>query len=99
LKAERPDGRLFNSYNWGGYLIWNLREYPVFVDGRTDLYSQELLTEWLNAVNGIEGWQETLEKWDIGLVLIEPNWPLAKLLPTEGWQILFEDDHSVLYGR
>jgi hypothetical protein len=99
LKAERPTGRLFNSYNWGGYLIWNLRDYPVFVDGRTDLYSQELLTEWLNTVNGIEGWQDTLEKWEIGLVLIEPNWPLAKLLPTEGWQMLFEDDHSVLYGR
>ena len=33
-KAGLP-GRLFNFYDWGGYLIWRLREAPVFVDGRT----------------------------------------------------------------
>lgn len=99
IKEHRIAGNLFNSYNWGGYLIWNLREYPVFVDGRTDLYSDDLLTEWLNTVNASDGWQETLEKWDIGLVLIEPSWPLAKLLPAEGWQLLFEDQSTVLYAR
>lgn len=99
LKRERASGRLFNSYNWGGYLIWNLRDYPVFVDGRTDLYSNALLTEWLDTVSGDQGWQATLAKWDIGLVLIEPTWPLAKLLPTEGWRLLYEDEHSVLFER
>jgi hypothetical protein len=97
IKEHQLAGNLFNSYNWGGYLIWNLREYPVFVDGRTDLYSDDLLTEWLNTVSASDGWRETLEKWNIGLVLIEPSWPLAKLLPAEGWQLLFEDQYSVLY--
>lgn len=97
IKETKPSGRLFNSYNWGGYLVWHLRDYPVFVDGRTDLYSNELLTEFLDTLNGEEGWQATLEKWDIELVLIEPVWPLAKLLASEGWQVLFEDEHSVLY--
>jgi hypothetical protein len=99
IKHHQVAGRLFNSYNWGGYLIWNLREYPVFVDGRTDLYSDDLLTEWLNTVGAADGWQETLEKWNIGMVLIEPSWPLAKTLPTEGWQVLFEDQYSVLYSK
>ncbi len=99
MKDHKPEGRLFNSYNWGGYLIWNLRDYPVFVDGRTDLYSDELLSEWLNTINATDDWQDTLKKWDIGLVLIEPNWPLAKVLPSEGWQMLFEDNHSVLFSR
>ena len=31
--AEQPG---YNSYNWGGYLIW--RGLPVFVDGRADVY-------------------------------------------------------------
>jgi hypothetical protein len=99
IKDYQLTGRMFNSYNWGGYLIWNLREYPVFVDGRTDLYSDELLSEWLNTVNASDGWQHTLEKWNIGLVLIEPSWPLAKTLPTEGWRVLFEDQYSVLFSK
>ena len=28
-------GPMYNSYNWGGYLVWALPEEPVFVDGRT----------------------------------------------------------------
>lgn len=99
IKKNQPPGPLFNSYNWGGYLIWNLRDYPVFVDGRTDLYSDELLNEWLNTVSGNQGWQETLEKWSVSLVLIEPTWPLAKLLPTENWRLLYQDDQSVLYSK
>ncbi len=34
LKETRPDGRIFNSYNYGGYLIWALEDYPVYVDGK-----------------------------------------------------------------
>ncbi len=99
IKDHKPEGRLFNSYNWGGYLIWNLRDYPVFVDGRTDLYSDAILSEWLNTMSANVGWQDTLDRWNIGLVLIEPSWPLAKVLPTEGWQLLYEDEHSVLFER
>ncbi|MGQ9501105.1 MAG: hypothetical protein ACUVSB_03475, partial [Anaerolineae bacterium] len=29
LRAQRPPGALFNSYNWGGDLLWALPEYPV----------------------------------------------------------------------
>lgn len=99
IKENRPVGRLFNSYNWGGYLIWHLREYPVFIDGRTDLYQAALLRQWLNTVSGNAGWNAALDRWNIRLVLIEPEWPLAKILPTEDWQLLYEDEYSVLYGR
>jgi len=99
IKEQQPIGRIFNSYNWGGYLIWNLRSYPVYIDGRTDLYNDGLLDEWLNIVSGNAGWDNALRKWDMRLVLIEPMWPLAKILPNEGWQLLYQDEYSVLYER
>lgn len=34
LKRSSLQGRIFSSYNWGGYLIWNLPQQKVFVDGR-----------------------------------------------------------------
>lgn len=99
IRREQPAGRIFNSYNWGGYLIWALPDYPVYVDGRTDLYSDELLTEWLEIVGAESGWQEKLKAWDVHLVLLEPHWALSKVLSYEGWQLLYEDEVSVLYGK
>lgn len=31
LEMEQPTGRLFNSYNWGGYLQWTLPKYALNV--------------------------------------------------------------------
>lgn len=99
IQANHPKGELLNSYNWGGYLLWALRDYPVFVDGRTDLYSDEIINQWLQVVNVENGWQTVLDKWDINLILIEPNWPIGKVLPFFGWKILYQDDSSILFGR
>lgn len=99
IQRQQLPGRLFNSYNWGGYLLWTLRDYPVFLDGRTDLYADGVFAEWLDAVSAKPGWQDTLDKWQARLVLIEPGWPLAHVLASEGWQLLYEDEISVLYGR
>lgn len=34
LKEHQIQGRLFNIYNWGGFIIWALPENKVFIDGR-----------------------------------------------------------------
>ena len=34
-------GRLYNHFNWGGYLIWRLPQLPVSIDGRTNLHGEE----------------------------------------------------------
>lgn len=34
LKTQPEKANLFNRYEWGGFLIWQLPEYKVFVDGR-----------------------------------------------------------------
>jgi hypothetical protein len=99
LRQTRPPGRLFNSYNWGAYLLWALPEYPVFVDGRTDLYNDEVIGEWLRVARAEEGWQEVLDKWDVNLVLVEPTTPLVYRLEVNGWKELYADEVAVVYGR
>lgn len=97
LQREKPPGKLFNSYNWGGYLIWALPEYPVFVDGRTDLYDDGFLTEWLEIVTAEPGWQHRLDQWEIKLILLETDWPLVSRLDEEGWQQIHKDDQALIY--
>ena len=99
IQESQPVGRMLSSYNWGGYLLWALPEYPVFVDGRTDLYNDEIINEWLQAVRAEPGWEDVLDRWDVRLVLLEPGTPLLSELKVEGWQMLFQDEKAVLYGR
>ncbi len=99
LQLVRPPGRLFNSYNWGGYLLWTLPEYPVFIDGRTDLYGDALLELWARVVQAEPGWSQVLAAYRVNLILLEPHWPLVRVLPWAGWKEVYRDDRSVIFVR
>lgn len=91
-------GRMFNSYNFGGYLAWRL--YPaqrIYVDGRTDLYDDVFLSEYLNAYQAGPGWQQTFGKYGIGSVVVEPGAPIAReLIQTPGWAVRYSDPVAVV---
>ena len=38
VRQNKYGGPLFNSFDWGGYLIWSLPEIPVSVDGRGNIH-------------------------------------------------------------
>jgi hypothetical protein len=100
LRADLPPGAMFNSYNWGGYLIYALREKPVFVDGRTDLYGDPLLTRYLAAAIGGDGWRETLDEYAVQVVVMETASGLARRLRDEpGWQVFYSDDLASVFTR
>jgi hypothetical protein len=100
LNDEQPAGPMFNSYNWGGYLMFAAPEYPVFVDGRTDLYGDGFLTTYLETATGGSGWRETLNRYGINLVVIESRSGLARALTTEpGWRQDYEDEKAVAFVR
>lgn len=97
--AAAPAGNLFNSYAWGGYLIWAYPESRVFVDGRTDLFGDEIISQWLTVVEGGDGWQDVLHGWDVRVVLIEPDRPAAALLVENGWRQVYADSTAVILRR
>lgn len=99
IRQLQPPGPLFNSYNWGSYVLWELNpDYMSFVDGRTDLFDDEILEQYLAIWRGEPGWEASLERWGIRLALIEPNAPLAVELRDAGWSVLYEDEMAVVYA-
>ena len=96
LESSGITGNLFNDYNWGGYLIWHLRDTPVFVDGRTDLFGDEILAEWQQVLQGENGWQEVLLREDISAILLRNERRYTSHFLEEGWVKVFEDDLSIL---
>lgn len=99
IRQNRPQERILNSYDWGGYLEWFLPGYPVFVDGRTDLYNDEIIGEWVQVVNLMPGWKEVLDRWGIRLILLKPERPVVSALAQNGWKLLYQDKVAVVYGR
>lgn len=93
--ADEPG---YNSYNWGGYLIW--RGIPVFVDGRADVYGDAFLFYYLQAFEIRPNWEETLTEFDVSYVLMEKGSPLFALLESSGdWQEVYHDDLAQIYVR
>ena len=96
LQTKELYGQMFNSYNYGGYLIWALPQYPVFVDGRADLHEDDIIMTWFRVIRGSEEWEQVFEKWNIQFVLVEPGVPLLSELYNEGWNTIYEDDLAVI---
>ncbi|GIV66556.1 MAG: hypothetical protein AB1457_03065 [Chloroflexota bacterium] len=98
-KMGLPHSRLFNSYGWGGYTIWHLPEAAVFVDGRTDLFGDEILGEWLQVINAGKDWEQIVDKWEIGWFLIEPDQPVVERLIEKGWKVFYQDEVCIVIVR
>jgi hypothetical protein len=81
-----PPGRGFNTIEWGGYLIYSLPRYHVFIDSRLDFYGQAMLSDYLTIIDVAPGWQHTLERYQIRWALLPGAAPLAQVLATTpGW--------------
>ena len=51
IRAHQLPEPLFNSFPWGGFLTWYLPEYPVAIDGRTDLYGADFNIQYAKVMN------------------------------------------------
>ncbi|OGP53721.1 MAG: hypothetical protein A2Y65_01380 [Deltaproteobacteria bacterium RBG_13_52_11] len=105
LKEHNVRGKIFNDYNFGGYLIWHLwPDIPVYIDGRTPtIYDQDFL--WLDgmAQQKKEVWEKVAERYGIDIVLMhdERDKGYASLFywldEDEDWMLVAFDDVSNLY--
>jgi len=93
--------RLFAYYDWGGYAIWKL--YPgerVFVDGRADLYGDDLIAQFKTAVELRRGWQKVLDEQGVEAVLIPTSCPLAQALALQShWIVKYRDPKAIVFLR
>ncbi len=90
--------RGYNSYNWGGYLIW--RGIPVFVAGRADVYGADFLHNYRRTYDLSLQWNEPLADYDVDYVLMESSHPLLSLLDTSNeWEQGYRDDVAAIYKR
>jgi hypothetical protein len=99
LAVVDASARVLAEYGWGGYVIYRLYDHGgrVFVDGRNDLYPQELLDQYTAARNADPGWQQILRRYDVQAILFKPDATLVKgPAQTAGWCETYRDEEQVL---
>ncbi len=99
LAAHDLKGRLFNTYNAGGYLIYRL--YPkqrVFIDGRYNPYPRQVIDDYDTIVDGGPRWFVKLQSYEIDIVLSETHVHFRQLLLLRPeFRLVYEDPYfSVL---
>lgn len=100
LRQHSLPGPVYNNYDWGGYLVAHAPEYRVFVDGRSDLYGDALLTEAVRAYEARPGWNSILERHSVRTVLVGADVPLATVLrESNDWRNVFEDPQTAVFTR
>ncbi len=101
LRSGNYGGRVFVYYDWGGYAIFKLYpKYRVFVDGRADVYGDELLHQFQTAVQLRRGWRKVLDDWHLRLLLVPPNCALTQGLALDpSWRVEYRDPQAVILLR
>lgn len=99
ILANDPGDRPFNQYSWGGYLGLRVPEDPVYIDGRSDIYGDEPIREYADAVTLRTDPAAVLDARDIDYVLFPLDQPLAEWLDDAGWRRAYEDDLAGIWIR
>ncbi len=100
--AERNGikGKIFNTYHFGGYLIY--KGFPkegVFIDGRADMYN-EFLKNYYDVLDIKPEWKDVLKRFNIDWVLITASSPVSViLLEAEEWRLIYADKVANIFVR
>lgn len=93
-------GNMFNHYNYGGYLIWKMPKYKVFVDGRLEMYEGKAGDDYKTIVGSGKGYRDLIEKYHINFFLNyltdEIN---EKLIDDPDWKPVFNDVRFVIFVK
>ena len=102
LADSSLDVRVVPEYGWGGYAIYRLFDEGgrVFIDGRNDMYAEQILDEYTKIALADDGWQAVVSDYGVNALLFPPTRPIVKGLgQAEGWCEAYRDESAVLLLR
>lgn len=91
---------LFNAYEWGGFLTWYLPEYPVFIDGRADMYGDAINVPYFQLMQAEIPLQSHPGFAQSQTILLQADSPLGQALSTlPAFRVAYKDAQAVVLVR
>jgi hypothetical protein len=96
LKEHRLKGPMFNSYNFGGYLMWEYPDEKVFIDGRAfTVYADEQIESLVRIYNDPEKFLDLDARYGFRLAVLKRQGRGARffewLKAQDKWRVVYED--------
>lgn len=91
---------LYNEYQWGGFLTWYLPEYPVAIDGRRDLYGEEINLRYFQVTSAEVPLNTDPAFAGAQTILLPASSPMAEALATiPDFKLVYRDDLAMVLVR
>ena len=98
VDRQQYRGRIYNDYNWGGYLMWRLPALDVTLDGRNPVHGDARIWASIRTFGGAPGWDSDKELITADVVIVDVNSALASLLRTDArFKLVYEDHTAVVF--
>jgi hypothetical protein len=102
LQALGRPVRVFNYYDYGGYLVWRL--YPdggrVFIDGRVEVYGSQVFSRYLQVSYLTAAWPDVIAWAHPDAIILPSAHPLTGILEKDtSWQVLRHDPVATVFTR
>jgi len=100
MDEHEPGTRIFNRYEWGGYIGEHRPQQPIFMDGRADVYGDQLLQMYVGII-GLHGDpQITFDRYGIDYAVFPPDTPLAGWFDASpAWERVYLDETAAIWVR
>ena len=92
------DGRVYNTFDDGAYLLWFAPSVPVFIDSRVDPYPDAFLRAHIrDEASG--NYRPTFDRYGITCALVPEVSVTAHALQRDGWRVAYADDRWVMLSQ
>ena len=103
LKKNPPKGQVFNTYEWGDYLLWaGPKNMQIFAASHAHLIPTDVWDHYMQIINVESGWDNRLDRYGVNTVVVDHTYRSAlinRLKQSEKWRVRYEDDVAVVFVR
>ena len=98
LAREQPKGNMYNTFHFGGYLMYHLGPaVKVFIDGRTgNLYDDAHVRDMMEIR---QVWPRVFARWNIQYAITQHGEVEDGLVADPHWSLVFFDDAALVLVR
>ncbi len=100
LELHDPGERIFNRYEWGGYLGFHRPDELVFIDGRADVYGDSVIRGYVETTSVRGDPASYFHEHAIDHVLYPPDSTLGRWLSeSDAWRLVYVDAVAGIWVR
>jgi len=103
LNRHPPVGQIFNTYEWGDYLLWaGPKDLKVFVNSHAHVIPEEVWQDYLQIAHASGSWEEKLNRYSVNTVVLDHQSRkelIAAMEKLPDWEKAYSDGKGTILVR